>query len=499
MGVVIRQGLKTSAVNFVGVIVGILSTLFVYSNPANLPAYGFAVTLYMVSTFLAALVGNGVGSASVKYFAQFKRENEKYPSGFLMFLLSVLLGMVGFFILIIFFCNSYLYLALEAMNFETLFFKQHEGLICLMLVFTTVTTLFSAYSSNFGRIAIPSLINNFGYKLWLPVIILLLQYKFIEEQAYYYMIVSFFIFSSFLIFIYLYKNSFFNFDFNFERYKSGIGSLLSFSIISSLTGIGSLLAFRVDTIMITGLIGLKETGIYTIAMTIPVVLDIPNQALASITAPLIAKHWTTRDVKEIGILYKKGSVNLLLIGLLIALGGYFCYDDLSNISGNSDSFQSGKSAFVLLCIAKIIDMVTSVNGSIISYSKKYHVNLIFIIFLAISNITLNYYFIPIYGILGAAIATLISIILFNLLKTVYIYISYDIHPFSKETFIALFIGAFVFIVASVLPELKFSFFNIVLKATVICLVYVFLVYKFKISSEANGILEKYLHIMKNFM
>ena len=56
---------------------------------------------------------------------------------------------------------------------------------------------------------------------------------------------------------------------------------------------------------------------------------------------------------------------------------------------------------------------------------------------AIINISLNLVFIEEYGMVGAAYATLIVIVLINIAKILLIQFTFKINPFSNKTFIAL--------------------------------------------------------------
>ena len=64
-----------------------------------------------------------------------------------------------------------------------------------------------------------------------------------------------------------------------------------------------------------------------------------------------------------------------------------------------------------IALAQIFNGLTGVNGAIIINSKYYKYELITNIFLVFITLITNYFFIKIYGIEGAAIATAISIFL----------------------------------------------------------------------------------------
>jgi O-antigen/teichoic acid export membrane protein len=95
---------------------------------------------------------------------------------------------------------------------------------------------------------------------------------------------------------------------------------------------------------------------------------------------------------------------------------------------------------VVIGVGELTNMITSFNGGIIGYSKLYKFDIAFEAFLLIGNIILNIILVPIYGILGAAIATSITLIIYNLLKVMLVYKTYKFHPFSANNLKVLLTG-----------------------------------------------------------
>jgi O-antigen/teichoic acid export membrane protein len=112
-------------------------------------------------------------------------------------------------------------------------------------------------------------------------------------------------------------------------------------------------------------------------------------------------------------------------------------DELFGMMPKQEIYRQGKWVMLLVGISKLLDMVTGVNTEIISVSRYYSFNFYSLLFLVIIAVITNSIFIPLYGVNGAAIATLISIVLFNALKLVFIHLKLKMLPFSKPTWIIL--------------------------------------------------------------
>jgi O-antigen/teichoic acid export membrane protein len=188
-------------------------------------------------------------------------------------------------------------------------------------------------------------------------------------------------------------------------------------------------------------------------------------------------------------LYKKSSTNLFLVGAYLYTLMIFCLPSLFQISTRPDTFQGGLLIFIFLGAGKVIDLITSVNSAIIGFSKYYKYNLFFILFLGVANIFLNYYLIGKYGVIGAAAATMIALALFNILKLVFIYRKFKIHPFSFSTFkiMLLFVGLFILLF---LINFQINpYLNIILNGLSITVLAAIVSYYWQISPEANLFLE----------
>ena len=81
-------------------------------------------------------------------------------------------------------------------------------------------------------------------------------------------------------------------------------------------------------------------------------------------------------------------------------------------------------------MSKLIIMVFGYSSELISLSKYYKFNVLTILILAIIGIILNIILIPVFGLTGAAAASLTSIIIFNIIKYIFIKIKFGISPFT---------------------------------------------------------------------
>ncbi|MBP6145558.1 MAG: hypothetical protein KA445_07965, partial [Sediminibacterium sp.] len=95
------------------------------------------------------------------------------------------------------------------------------------------------------------------------------------------------------------------------------GKMLNFALFVFAGQFFNLLARTNDTFMIVGLRGLSDAGIFAIATYVAAIMEIPQRSLTSISIPVLAKSWKDKDFDNIKHIYHKSVSNLLAIGLLL--------------------------------------------------------------------------------------------------------------------------------------------------------------------------------------
>lgn len=255
--------------------------------------------------------------------------------------------------------------------------------------------------------------------------------------------------------------------------------------------IGNILVYKIDIVMIGLLLSATKVGYYSIFLFLTVVIEIPLNAVERISSPMISAAFERNDLEEISNIYKKTSVNLVIIGIVLFALLWMNMPTFFAVMTNGEDLLIYKTVFLFLALAKIFDMVTSVNFHIIAYSKYFRMNTLFILVLAVLNIVLNYWLIGELDIIGAAISTAISMFVFNVLKTIFILIKYKMHPFRWEyILLTLFLAVAVFS-PLFFPVIFDSILFSLISSGIFCIVFAVTVYKLKLSLEINKMIDKY--------
>ncbi|MBK9150164.1 MAG: hypothetical protein IPM26_03895 [Saprospiraceae bacterium] len=181
MGVIARQSIKTTIVNFAGAFIGMISILGVY--PLREGALGYAQFLYNAGSFLTPVAGLGLTMAAIRFYTETKKDDALKGRGFLLFLIiGVSLGFILLILLYSVFKNSF-YQLLDKAGIDSKVFAENEFIILTLTWMITMVTLLTNYISNYGRITVPSMLHNVGYKVYLPLVVLCVYYGVMQVSA----------------------------------------------------------------------------------------------------------------------------------------------------------------------------------------------------------------------------------------------------------------------------------------------------------------------------
>ncbi len=494
MGIIQRQGIKNSLVNYIGIFVGLISTLYIY--PLDIESKGLIDFLLSLSALFVPYAQLGVFAVYYKYFPSFNNQIGAFQS----WLLKKLLIQFSVFVVIYYSLKDSIVAFLETYEIDkTGNIGLYAHLLPIVILLLLAQRFLIIVSVTNKRIVIPDVIQNIIQKIYFPLIIALkVTFSFGTE----FFIALFFLYYFLTITLLLWYNlsqNFIHFSFN-SVLKTSISQrkeIKTFNLFSLLNDISAQLSFKLDTVMVGSILGLVSTGIYGIMFFMSNVMSSATSSILKISNPIISEKMSNNDLEGVSSIYKKSSITLFIFGLGVFFSIWFLMDNLLSLTKYSEQLKVGKYVFLYLAIGKLFDMLTSINSFIIIYSKYYRINLLFVSVLGVSNIFLNLYLIPIYGMEGAATATLIAMVGYNLMKLIFIYFKFKIHPFSTSTLKTLIIGTISFLVLSFTPTLivlENNYLNLlasgIIIGFVILLTFVFPIYYFNVSPDIKKLVDK---------
>lgn len=481
MGVIKRQGFKFSIVSFIGVGLGVLSTMFIY--PKALEMVGLFRTLYDASILSTIIVLLGSPISAVRFFPKYRDETSGHK-GFLTWLLIV--AGSGFVIYLVFFPFLKKLMSLYIFKNDNSIYEDFIVYIIPLTFFIALSSLLSRYISNFRRIVIPTVLESLTIKITLPLIILMYLVGWIKvEGVVIGVILSFALGAIGMLGYLLHLRQWKLTKPEILKDQAALKEYSKFSWYSILSGIGNQVAFRIDGIMVASIIQFSAAGLYSISLAVSEVIGKPMRALSAISGPMIAQYIENNNMPELRSIYRKSSLNMTIIGLGVFLLIWTVLPYIFDIMPNSTAMKEGSYVVFFLGLAQVWDMMTGVNNEIIIYSKYYRFNLFLTLFLAVTNIITVYLLIHQYGLMGAAMATCFSFFVYNLIKLIFIYNKFGFQPLSNRLIPVVAFGVGAWLVCSWIPSVQSPVITLIYKGGLFSVLYGLAIWKFNISPDIN--------------
>lgn len=192
-------------------------------------------------------------------------------------------------------------------------------------------------------------------------------------------------------------------------------SLFKLAIPLLITSSLYLLMGQIDTLMIAAYIGEEEVGVYNIFTKVVRFTAIAVTGVESIFLPKISKFYINKNWKGLERMALKS--NLLVTGATIAMALLlllFKKSILSFFGADSHLLFAAMSTFYWLLAARFMHAILGNSPFILNMTDHQKVMTKIALIATLSNVLLNAILIPKMGIEGAAIASLVSLLVFNL-------------------------------------------------------------------------------------
>ena len=484
MGIVIRQSIKGSMVSYAGAAVGMVSTIFIYPYFLSPELIGLNRIL-VDSAFLFAFVAQiGIPSAIIRFTPQLKKmglSREAYKYALLIPLISfvffgtlVFLGKDG--IQSLFNKNSPLF-----SRFFTVIIP--FGLVCIYM------NIIENMATSYFRITVPKLIREIFLRFLLISSAMLFFYLKLSIDLYVMLVIFSYALAVVILFTYFQR---------LQRImtppekKKGIPKELVKQIFPYMgfmmfSGIGSTIVTKVDAFMISSMIGLAGTGIYTISYFMTSVIEIPSKSTMQISSPFVSECLDNNDIPRLKELYVKYASNQALIGGFLLILLWTNLNTIFRIMPSGDLYSAGKMVVLFIGLGKLFDLSAGLNNQILIYSKYHRYQLVFVTFLGAVTVIGNLVLIPVLGITGAAVASCASYLLINTVVILFIKRKLGIQPFSLVSVKILLLIALAFLVDFLLPTLDSWFFDSLYRSAILVCLYLGITYFYGLSEDLNPI------------
>lgn len=473
MGIIIRQSIKNSIVSYAGVVIGTVNVLFLYNQFLSQEQLGFYATLTSMPLVFASFAQLGMPHVTVRFFSHFADPDRKH-NGFFVFLLTV--PLIGFLVFaLLYLLGKGLFFQIYATNSPLLGHYYYYFLFFTGLVM--YQSVLESYARVHLRIVVPAIVRELFLKLSNSALAILYGFQIISFNQLIIGLLVVYLAAVILLFFYIawLGRLYWQVDFSFIK-KPIFSEMMQYGSWVLLGGASATLVPHIEKMMLPAYPnGMDNTAVFDIASKIALVIAIPRNAIAQISSPLLAESLKNNNMAHIDEIYKKSSLNLLIIGAFLFLGIWCNIDGIFQLIPKSDIYSKGKWVVLFFGLGKLIDMATGLNSEIIMNSRYYRWDLFFYVLLTVMLLISNYILIPLYSYNGAAFASLVSLACYNAMKFGFIKYRFQLTPFTLGTLKVVGLFVFTYALTQLLPTFTGSFsanlLSILLTSVVIFIVF----------------------------
>jgi O-antigen/teichoic acid export membrane protein len=454
--------------------------IVILPNVVSPEQYGLIRSYFPIASLLALFYLLGIPNIILRFFP-FYREKSDQHGGILFFSILVTTASILLFTTI-FILNK---------NSILSFFEEKSILLvdnyfyALPIAFgIAYFEVLNAYcKANFKSI-FPSLLNEVYVRIMVISLALIYYFDEISFPVFLTLFSSVYLTNPILLALYLKKEKLLQIKPERQIFqKSSINSLANYGVFNFFGGATGALIDKVDVLLVTGYLGLVNSGIYSVSIMLALAVALPAKALALLLNPLVAEAYKDNDHEKLKDLYQSSSRNQFLAGCFIFI--MIAANFQSFFSLVKPTFLVAFIPFVIIGLARVFDMVTGINGMLIVTSKFFRYDLIFSVLLLAITILNNWLLIPKYGMNGAALATFIALFIYNIAKFIFVEIKLKMRPFTWDTAKVLIFGLLVSALVFLLPHIVNPWVDILFRTTIVGFSYVAGIVFFKLTPESH--------------
>ena len=479
MGIVFKQTSWNIVTITVAILIGGINTLYFYPEFLREQYYGLVVFLLATSNLLQPLMSFGAQHTIIKFFSSFKNVKEKDE-----FLSSIIFLPLFFILPVCFLVVQFHDLIAEFLSVKNPIIKSYVWVIFLVSFATSYFEVFYAWS----RVQFKSIFGNILKEIYpriaVFILLFLVSIDILTKENFVWWLTGLYYIRLIIIIIY----SLFLYTPKFSvKIPNNFKEILSYSIYILLAGSAASFLIDIDKYMIPQKQAISQTAYYAVAVFIATVVEIPGRAMFQIINPLVAKALNEENFIELKNLYKQSSENLLIVCGLFFLLINLNIDSFYMLLNNQE-YSNASLVVLIISSAKLIQMSFGCGPAILATSKFYKITLPFSIAMAVSVYFLNDYLIDLYGINGAAISTFIVLLIFTVLKIIYIRYKVKLQPFNFNS-IKIFTSILLIYFFNSYINLELSpLIEIIIRSIIILITYVLVIYFFGVSKKMKDLL-----------
>ena len=485
MSTIRRQSIISSIVIYIGFAIGLLNTyLFTKQGLFTDEQYGLYNAFIAIATMMMAFANLAMPSYIYKFFPYYNEHLSPKKNDLLT--RALLVSTIGFILVIItgivfkgLVIRKYSEHSPQIVNYYNWIFPLGFGFL--------IYTVLEAYAWQLHKSVFTSYLKEVQWRLFTTILIVLFVVGVINN---YDVFIKLFAFSfpgiAIILLLYLAITKKIHFTLKASivsrRFSKSILKLTSFIYAGTLI-------FTISQVFDSLVIGavldnaLGKLAVYSLAQNISSLIQAPQRGIIAASISHLSKAWKDKNLKTIQRIYQRSSINQLIFAAGLFLLIWLNFIDAVHVFHLKQSYLNAYYVFLLLGATKIIDMGTGVNSQIIGTSTYWRFEMISGVILLSLMLPLNYILTKRYDIIGPALANLISMTIYNLIRIIFLWKKFRLFPFTIQSLYAVVLAGVCFAICYFLFMNVHGLAGLALRSIVFCVLYGGSVIYFKLTPD----------------
>jgi len=413
----IQGSLTFFILRILGMVVGYAFTLIVTRN-LGASAWGIFALCFTVLHIVSVIGKLGLDTALLRFIAQYNAQGKGKTAKYIYFKSIIIIIPLSLLL------SIFLYY-LSPLLAEKIFAKKHLAPYLKLMSFALIPFVLLSINSESLR-AFKKIKEYTTLQTFLPFLFALIffsiSFYILNIKSIKAVVVAYIlgIGISFLFSFLLLNKEFSNKNGELEQIP--LKQILSISLPMLLTSSLFMIMSWTDTIMLGMWRTEEEVGIYNVAVRLSMITSFTLGAINSIAAPKFAEFWGKKDLEGLKKVAQQ-STKLIFWTSAPVLVLYLTFPEwFMGLFG--EEFKTGTLALMFLTTGQFVNAASGSVALILGMTGKEKFASYVILIATIINFMLNFVLIPKLGINGAAVASMVGLMFWNIIFLIYIYKSY---------------------------------------------------------------------------
>lgn len=276
--------------------------------------------------------------------------------------------------------------------------------------------------------------------------------------------------------------------------------MLAFSTPVYLSGLIAMFGNNLQIILLGMLGTVASVGVFTAASRIGLAGQIFHNSIVEIAMPIVSELHSDKNIDQLGHFYQTVTKWTFTFNLPLFLISLLFAKPLLAIFG--EDFTRGSAALIILALGNLANAGAGVCGVIVTMTGHTWLNTLNSILALVITLSLNVLLIPVWGYVGAAIATALGMTVVNGARLIEVFVLFRLLPYNRG-FIKPILAGLVAATASFFvtrwlyggSNLIYVFLNIAF----LLVVYVLVIWLLRLSEEDRAVLERVHYRLKTLI